>query len=259
MKMEKSKLTMLLFLVAVLSAPLGVSSKEHPNLLLTKAGVENIRTQLGKVPMFDASLQSAREMVDAEIALGIDTPVPKDFSGGYTHKRHKRNYMVAQKAGALFQILQEEKYAAYVRDMLFQYEAMYKGLPLHPQVRSYARGKLFWQCLNESVWLVSMSQAYDAIYEWLSVEEREQLEQNLFRPYADFISIQNTRFYNRVHNHSTWGNAAVGMIGLVMDDEEMVRDLICVMLRGIGYVSDSVEDGKEALEAFLLAFVGNAP
>jgi hypothetical protein len=223
MNMTKRKITILLLMVVALSTSFGVQSQDHPNLLLTKAGVEKIRSQLGKVPLFDASLQRAVEMVDAEIAMGIDTPVPKDFSGGYTHKRHKRNYMVAQKAGVLFQVLQDEKYAAYVRDMLFEYEAMYSDLPLHPQERSYCRGKLFWQCLNESVWLVFMSQAYDAIYQWLSVEERNTLERNLFRPLADFISIENPQFYNRVHNHSTWGNAAVGMIGLVMDDEELIH------------------------------------
>lgn len=213
----------LLLVMAALSMPLAAQPKEHPNLLLTKAGVENIRSQLGTVPLFDASVQRAKEMVDTEIALGIDTPIPKDFSGGYTHQRHKRNYQVAQTAGVLFQILQDEQYAQYVRDMLFQYAAMYKELPLHPQERSYARGKLFWQSLNESVWLVSMSQAYDAVYEWLSAKEREQLEENLFRPYADFISNENKQFFNRVHNHSTWGTAAVGMIGLVMNDDELIE------------------------------------
>ena len=190
---------------------------------MTKAGVEKIRVELGTVPLFDATLASVKEKVDAEIELGIDTPIPKDFSGGYTHERHKRNYQIAQQAGALFQILEDEKYAVYVRDMLFQYEAMYKDLPLHPKERSYARGKLFWQCLNDSNWLVFMSQAYDAIHDWLSEEERETLEDNLFRPFADHISIDSPQFFNRVHNHSTWGNAAVGMIGLVMGDDELVK------------------------------------
>ncbi len=130
---------------------------------------------------------------------------------------------MAQKAGALYQILQDDKYAKYVRDMLFQYEAMYKDLPIHPQERSYARGKLFWQCLNDSNWLVYMSQAYDAIYETLSAQEHDKLQNNLFRPFADYISIVNPQFYNRIHNHSTWGNAAVGMIALVMDDEELLQ------------------------------------
>ncbi len=195
----------------------------HPSLVLTKAGVEKIRAELGNVPLFDATVARVREEVDAEIERGIDTPIPKDFSGGYTHERHKRNFLILPKAGALYQILEDEKYAVYVRDMLFQYEAMYKDLPLHPQTRSYARGKLFWQCLNDANWLLYVSQAYDAIYEWLSAEERHRLEANLFRPFADFLSLENPQFFNRIHNHSTWGNAAVGMIGLVMNDEELVH------------------------------------
>ena len=118
-------------------------STEHPSLSMTKAGVERIRAQLGTVPLFDATVESVKEAVDAEIELGIDTPIPKDLSGGYTHERRKRNFLILQQAGVLFQILEDGKYAVYIRDMLFQYEAMYKNLPLHPQERSYARGKLF--------------------------------------------------------------------------------------------------------------------
>ena len=199
------------------------ASDGHPRLVMTKAGVERIRSELGRVPLFDRSVSAVQQEVDAEIALGIDTPVPKDFSGGYTHERHKQNFFIMKKAGDLFQILEDEKYAVYVRDMLFQYEAMYKDLPLHPQERSYARGKLFWQCLNDANWLVYTAQAYDAIYEWLSADERQALEDNLFRPFADHISVDSPQFFNRVHNHSTWGAAAVGMIGLVMDDEELIE------------------------------------
>ena len=198
-------------------------SADHPSLIMTKAGVEKIRAELGSVPLFDATVEKVRAEVDTEIESGIDTPIPKDYSGGYTHERHKRNFFVMQKAGALYQILEDEKYANYVRDMLFQYEAMYRDLPLHPKTRSYARGKLFWQCLNDSNWLVYVSQAYDAIYDFLSAEERQQLEDNLFRPFADHISVDSPQFFNRVHNHSTWGNAAVGMIGLVMGDDELVE------------------------------------
>lgn len=196
---------------------------EHPNLIMTKAGVERIKEALGTVPLFDATVQDVKAEVDAEIELGIDTPVPKDYSGGYTHERHKRNFFMAQKAAVLYQILDDKEYANYVRDMLFQYEAMYKDLPLHPKTRSYARGKLFWQCLNDSNWLVYMSQAYDAIYGYLTPAERQTLEDNLFRPFADHISVDSPQFFNRVHNHSTWGNAAVGMIGLVMGDDELVE------------------------------------
>jgi hypothetical protein len=216
-----SKFVLAVFLL-VLNAPAFSADGEHPKLIMTREGVSQIREALGTAPLFDTTVAAVRDEVDAEIELGIDMPVPKDYSGGYTHERHKRNFFIMQKAGALYQILDEEKYAKYVRDMLFQYEAMYKDLPLHPKTRSYARGKLFWQCLNDANWLVYTSQAYDSIHDYLTPDERKTLEDNLFRPFADHISIDNPQFFNRVHNHSTWGNAAVGMIGLVMGDEELV-------------------------------------
>ncbi|MBC3844793.1 alginate lyase family protein [Winogradskyella echinorum] len=197
-------------------------SQEHPKLILTAQGVKDIRAQLGSIPIFDQTLEVVKAEIDAEIEAGIEVPIPKDYSGGYTHVRHKRNWFVLQQAGLLYQILDDEKYAKYVKDMLMQYEALYKTLPLHPKTRSYARGKLFWQCLNDSNWLVYVSQAYDCIYNYLSEEERNKLETNLFKPFADHISIDSPQFYQRVHNHSTWGNTAVGMIGLVMDDQELI-------------------------------------
>lgn len=196
--------------------------KEHPKLILTAEGVKDIRAQLGTIPVFDNTLLKVKEEIDAEIALGIEVPIPKDYSGGYTHVRHKRNWVVLQKAGVLYQILDDEKYAKYVKDMLMQYEELYKTLPLHPKTRSYARGKLFWQCLNDSNWLVYVSQAYDCVYNYLSEEERNKLETNLFKPFANHISTDSPQFYQRVHNHSTWGNAAVGMIGLVMNDQDLI-------------------------------------
>lgn len=196
--------------------------QEHPKLILTAQGVKDIRAQLGSIPIFDNTLEKVKAEIDAEIEKGIDVPIPQDYSGGYTHVTHKHNWVVMQKAGVLYQILDDEKYAKYIKDMLMQYEALYKTLPLHPKTRSYARGKLFWQALNDANWLVYVSQAYDCVYNYLTEEERNKLETNLFRPFADHISVDSPQFYQRVHNHSTWGNAAVGMIGLVMDDQELI-------------------------------------
>ncbi|MDO7173277.1 alginate lyase family protein [Mariniflexile sp. AS56] len=199
------------------------NKQEHPSLVLTKAGVEKIKSQLGTVPLFDKTLANVKAEVDAEILNGIEVPIPKDFSGGYTHERHKRNFVILQKAGVLYQILDDEKYAKYVKDMLLEYAKVYPTLPVHPQTRSYARGKLFWQCLNDSNWLVYTSQAYDCVYNYLSEKERKHLEKDLFKPFAKFISAGNPQFFNRVHNHSTWGNVAVGMIALVMDDDKLLQ------------------------------------
>ena len=216
-----------------------VKQQEHPSLILTKKGVEQIKEQLGTVPLFDKTLAIVKAEVDAEILEGIEVPIPKDFSGGYTHERHKRNFLMMQKAGVLYQILDDDKYALYVKDLLFAYEKMYPTLPVHPQERSYARGKLFWQCLNDSNWLVYVSQAYDCVYNFLSEKERKQLEKNLFIPFANFISVDNPQFFNRVHNHSTWGNVAVGMIGLVMDNQELLDRALH------GLKTDNIKPGQK--------------
>lgn len=234
-------ITTIQVIIYCISLCFSTMAQEHPSLILTKAGVQNIRAELGNVPLFDASLEKLKQEVDAEIALGIDTPVPQDYSGGYTHERHKRNMVVMQQAGVLYQILDDAKYAKYVKDMLMQYEAMYKTLPLHPKTRSYARGKLFWQCLNDSNWLVYVSQAYDCIYDYLDKAERKKLEKNLFRPFADHISVDSPQFYQRVHNHSTWGNAAVGMIGLVMNDKELI-DRALYGIKGVSLDKTAKDD-----------------
>lgn len=212
----KSFYLLILFTVAI------AQSQEHPNLILTKNGVQEIRQQLGKVPLFDSSLATIKKEVDAEMLNPISVPIPKDMAGGFTHEQHKKNYLILQKAGVLYQILNDEKYAIYVRDVFIEYAKIYPNLPLHPQTRSYARGKLFWQALNDANWLVYMSQAYDCIYEFLSKKERKFLEKDLFKPAAEFLSMGSPQFFNRIHNHSTWGNVGVGMIGLVMKDKTYI-------------------------------------
>ncbi|WP_373941333.1 alginate lyase family protein [Polaribacter sejongensis] len=129
---------------------------------------------------------------------------------------------------------------------------------VHPQTRSYARGKLFWQCLNDSNWLVYSAQAYDCVYDWLSKEERETLEKDLFIPFAKFISEGNPQFFNRVHNHSTWGNVAVGMIALVMDNDELLDNALN------GLKTDNLNTGMRdndggfiKVEGLRLGFFGN--
>jgi pyruvate formate-lyase activating enzyme-like uncharacterized protein len=81
------------------------TAQEHPNLILTQKGVNEIRSHLGKVPFFDRHLSTVKAEVDAEIAAGVEVPLPKDVSGGYTHQQHKKNFFILQKAGALYQIM----------------------------------------------------------------------------------------------------------------------------------------------------------
>lgn len=183
---------------------------------------KEIMSEAEQLSLFDKVLAEVIAEVDEEISQGIEVPLPKDMAGGYTHERHKRNFFILEKAGNLYRITKENKYASYIKESLMAYADMYPTLPLHPTQKSYATGKIFWQCLNDANWLVYVSQAYGAILDTLSSSERNHLETQLFRPMADFLSIENPKFFNRIHNHSTWANAAVGMIGLVMNDKDLI-------------------------------------
>lgn len=208
-------------ILIILSISVGYS-QQHPGLLLTKESVVELRQGVEKFPLLKTSYLEAKAEVDVAMSRPISVPIPKDLPGGFTHEQHKNNFLMLQKAGVVFQISNDEKYAKWIKDVLLAYAAIYPTFDKHPATRSYAPGKFFWQCLNDANWLVYVSQAYDCIYDWLDKKTVNKLNKELFRPYAEYISIQNPQFFNRIHNHSTWGNAAVGMIGLVMDDKELI-------------------------------------
>jgi poly(beta-D-mannuronate) lyase len=201
-------------------------SKEHPCLLLTPKGVAEIRASLGKTPHFDRSYAEVKAMVDKAVGEKINIPTPADGGGGYTHEQHKQNYISMFNAGAVFQISGDEKYAEYVRNMLSGYASAYVGWGEHPAKKNNPAGRIFWQTLNDFVWLVHVSHAYDCVYDYLSPSDKNEIEEKLFRPVADFImhgnNNANERTFNMIQNHGTWAAAAVGMIGYVMNDSELV-------------------------------------
>lgn len=193
----------------------------HPNLLLTKKGVSDIQSNKENAPLFNVTFDNIKHALDLTLTSPMEVPIPKDAGGGYTHEVHKKNYLDMANAGVIYQITGDEKYAAFIKEMLLRYADMYPTLGLHPVQKSNYRGKLFWQGLNECVWLVHTSQAYDCIYDYLTASERKKIEKNLLYPMCDFISRDNMKTFNKIHNHGTWAVAAVGMAGYAMGDKDL--------------------------------------
>ena len=181
--------------------------------------------KLGLYPAFDACFEYARHAADAALAEPIDVPVPHDAAGGYTHEQHKKNYYSMYYAGILYRTTGDERYAAFVRDMLMQYADLYPTLGEHPYKGSPVPGQLFWQTLNESVWLVHTAMAYDCVRAYINSEDRAHIENNLLFPVAQFIECgtpANYDTFNKMHNHATWANAAVGMTGYATGNRDLV-------------------------------------
>ena len=225
--MRQTKIYYLFLLISMLwSCAETTENKEsnsYPKLILQKESVGEIRDGIEKYPLLQTAFNEAKLLADQGIEAGITVPFPKDPGGGYTHEKHKRNYIEMYNAGLVYQLTGDEKYASFVRDMLNEYAKLYPTLGIHPLQKNQAPGKLFWQGLNESVWLVYTIQAYDCIYEFLSAEERKNIEDNLFRKMVEFFTVEDKYSFDRVHNHGTWAVAGVGMTGMVLGDSTLVQ------------------------------------
>lgn len=184
-------------------------------------------------PLFAEETARAERFVADMMAGGIDVPVPVDVGGGATHEQHKRNYRALAAAGELYRITGKARYRDYVRDMLLEYAALYPRIGPHPARSNQQYGRLFWQNLNDAVWLVNAIQGYEPVRGALGAADRARID-TLFRQMADFMSVESGKTFNRIHNHATWSTAGVGMTGYVLGD----RDLVDRALLG------SAKDGK---------------
>jgi hypothetical protein len=175
-----------------------------------------------RYPMFAAERQRVEREVRAAMAAGINVPQPRDPGGGITHEQHKANYKAIYGAGALYRLTGDRAYADFARDLLLEYARLYPTLSNHPGGNSPVKGRLFWQALNDSVWLVYSAQGYDAIRDTLTAEQRHTIDDNVFRRMTRFLSEENASYFDRIHNHATWATAGVGMTGYVLRDPELV-------------------------------------
>lgn len=194
----------------------------HPNLINTAKDFSVLKTDWKKYPVFEKTLTEAVNAVEKAMANPIDVPVPVDASG-YTHERHKKNYTEMQLAGICYNVTGNEKYAEFIKKMLLKYAELYPTLKQHPQAASSSPGRLFWQSLNEYVWVVYATQAYDCIYNYLKPDERKKIEDNVFRKMAEFFTTERVHELDLIHNHGTWSCAAVGMAGIVLNDKDLVE------------------------------------
>ena len=175
---------------------------------------------------FDVTLAKAKSELEMQMDMPIVVPVPKDPGGGYTHEKHKANATLIYNAGQVYKLTGEEKYAELAGKLLLAYADVYPDWELHPAKKEQSPGRMFWQNLNESMFLLNVSQSYGAIKSTLSQEQREKIEKDLLRNMADFLSDGSPETFNKVHNHGTWATAAVGLTGYAINDKDYVEQAL---------------------------------
>ena len=206
---------------AFAAAPAAAESSTAP-VLVTAAQWQQMASDGARYPWFAKEQARNKAMLEKMMNAGIDVPFPKDKGGGRTHEQHKRNYQALLAAGTLYRLTGDTRYVDYARRMLLEYATLYPTLGPHPEGRGQIPGRVFWQVLNDSVWLVNAVQGYDAIRDALPAKDRQTIDDNVFRPMAEFLASEPKNF-DQIHNHSTWAVAATGMTGYVLRDPELVE------------------------------------
>ncbi len=206
----------------VLLISFAAQAQTHPITFLNKAEANDIKLAVGKYPILQQSYKVIKAEVDAVVNTDVDVPFPKDAAGGYTHDKHKSNYTLMFNSGLLYNITGEAKYAALVRNMLLKYAKLNPTLKNHPQATGPTPGRLFWQSLNDANWMVYTGLAYDLVYNYLSESDRKNIEQGAFKPEVDYLTIDLKSWYDRLHNHSVWAAAGVGIIGIATNNQDYI-------------------------------------
>jgi hypothetical protein len=215
----KYSVTILFFCIIQLNS----LAQLHPIAFANKAEFQFVKQNIASNEMIKKSFLNLKSKVDAQLGLDIDVPVPKDAAGGYTHDKHKTNYLLMFDASQMYQLTGEKKYAEVVKKMFLKYVALNPTLVNHPQATSSSPGRLFWQALNDANWLVFAGLAFDCIHDYLSLSERKQIADGAFKPLVDYFTKDIKPWFNLIHNHAVWACAGVGIVGIATDNDDYLN------------------------------------
>lgn len=232
----------------------------HPRLLLSAAEIPALKAKIARLDWartaYAAETKRADEWLTKAVALPdrgsqwwhwyackkdgsrLQTVSPTEHTcpvcgqvySGYPYddvvldRQHGALADAVRTLGLVYQFTLDPRYATKAKEILLAYAGRYESYPLH-NIHGKAAvggGRVGPQTLDESTWLIPMCQGADLIWDTLTDAERSQAEKGLFRPAAEVIR------QNRmgIHNIQCWKNSAVGLVGLLLDDAELVADAI---------------------------------
>lgn len=245
-------------LLAMFTRPLELPA--HPRLLVTDAELPGLREKIETVAwakaIWEGQLKTANDWLEREVVLPdrgsqwwhyyackqdgarLQTVSPTEHKcpvcgtvySGWPYddvvldRQHGALSSAVRTLGLVYRVTGDPRYAAKAREIVLAYAARYRGYPLH-NIRGEAKvggGHVGPQTLDESTWLIPMTQGADLIWDALSDEDRAAAEEGLFRPAAQCILDHRMG----IHNIQCWKNSAVGLVGLLLGDAALVSDAV---------------------------------
>ncbi|MCD7035525.1 heparinase II/III family protein [Metabacillus sp. GX 13764] len=138
------------------------------------------------------------------------------YDAGWRYYKHNELIKAARSLAAAYVASKEQKYSDKAASILKEYADLY------PNFKKQARGgRLYWQTLDEAVSMVDLAYVYDLLYHSpsLSAADKANIELNLLRPSAKTIS----EYDMGKSNWQAWHDAAIGVIGSALGDQEMIH------------------------------------
>lgn len=190
---------------------------EHPYLIVTGKELAALREAAGdNVGLRQVISFSLLRAADGDAVLWAS---PRELPAKDANSDHAQLARTARNLGLAYQLQPErEQYAKAARNILLAYADHYKT---YPKLTTYG-GRVTFQTLNESGWLIDIAWAYDLIYSFLTPEERKHIEQDLILAAADVIRSSPRGLIN----WQVWHNAGLAAAGFVTRNRELIDEVL---------------------------------
>ena len=202
----------------------------HPHLFLDAAEIDEIKQKIDTYSWAQTAFESLE--AGANAFIGVDIAVPAT-GGGFYHDDDDEAYAITERhydladsardAGLMYQFTDNPVYMEVARDILLAYSDAYLTYEITDKAgrtgdQASAGGRTTRQGINEARWVIPLAWAYDLVHDDLTDEQHEKIADGLLRPAAELIMLNN----EGRHNHQTWYNSAVGVLGFVLEDAEYI-------------------------------------
>jgi hypothetical protein len=164
--------------------------------------------------------------VGNHILLGDPSKGTTDFDGNAIAQAHAENAQAILTLGIVYQVTQDPHYATRAKQILLAYANDYRNYPLHNnqgKINGKGGARVASQSLSEATWLISVTQGADLIWDTLSADERTTVADKLLRAALDDVILPHNL---GIHNIQCWHNSAIGLVGFLLNDKELIAKAI---------------------------------
>lgn len=145
------------------------------------------------------------------------------YDGAWWWLVSMENYAAVHQMGLLYLATGEQSYARKAIDIMTEYAKYYRDYEVHGNIPYNGPGKAAAQTLDEANFLRSFAIAYDLLEEVMTQEQKDRVRDGMLLPGAEFLRKHRHR---QIHNHEVIINSAIGIIGLLFEREDYIREAV---------------------------------